>query len=64
MRPFPARLDDDVYEELKKRSAGERKSMNVILNEALERDFRGRSNARAALLAALAALDAFERSET
>jgi hypothetical protein len=64
MRAFPARLDDDVYDELKKRAESERKSMNAVLNESLDRHFRGRSDARAALLRALAALDDGERSET
>jgi hypothetical protein len=62
MRAFPARLVDDVYDELKRRSETERKSMNAVLNESLERHFRGQSDAKAALLRALAALD--ERSET
>ncbi len=64
MRAFPARLDDDVYDELKKRAETERKSMNAVLNESLDRHFRGRSDAKAALLRALAALDEGERSET
>jgi hypothetical protein len=63
MRAFPARLDDDVYDELKKRAENERKSMNAVLNESLDRHFRGHSDARAALLRALAALDETERSE-
>jgi hypothetical protein len=63
MRAFPARLDDDVYDELKKRAQHERKSMNAVLNESLERHFRGHSDARAALLRALEALDESERSE-
>jgi hypothetical protein len=63
MRAFPARLDDDVYEELKKRAETERKSMNAVLNESLERHFRGQSDAKAALLRALAALEESERSE-
>jgi hypothetical protein len=63
MRAFPARLDDDVYDELKKRAETERKSMNAVLNESLDRHFRGHSDARAALLRALAALDESERSE-
>ena len=62
MRAFPARLDDDVYDELKRRSETERKSMNAVLNESLERHFRGQSDAKAALLRALAALDESERS--
>ena len=64
MRAFPARLDDDVYDELKKRAESERKSMNAVLNESLDRHFRGRSDAKAALLRALAALDEGERSGT
>jgi hypothetical protein len=64
MRAFPARLDDLVYEELRRRSETERKSMNAVLNESLERHFRGHSDAKAALLRALAALDESERSET
>lgn len=63
MRAFPARLDDDVYDELKRRAEGERKSMNAVLNESLERHFRGQSDAKAALLRALAALEESERSE-
>jgi hypothetical protein len=64
MRAFPARLDDGVYDELKRRSERERKSMNAVLNESLERHFRGHSDAKAALLRALAALDETERSAT
>jgi len=64
MRAFPARLDDHVYAELKRRSESERKSMNAVLNESLERHFRGRSDAKEALLRALTALDASERSKT
>jgi hypothetical protein len=63
MRPFPARLDDGVYDELKRRSENERKSMNAVLNESLERQFRGLSDAKAALLRALAALEERERPE-
>ena len=64
MRAFPARLDDFVYDELKRRSETERKSMNAVLNDSLERHFRGHSDAKAALLRALAALGESERSET
>ncbi len=64
MRAFPARLVDDLYAELKRRSETERKSMNAVLNESLERHFRGQSDAKAALLRALAALDESERSKT
>ncbi|MEA2687854.1 MAG: hypothetical protein QOJ39_1409 [Candidatus Eremiobacteraeota bacterium] len=64
MRAFPARLVDDLYDELKRRSETERKSMNAVLNESLERHFRGQSDAKAALLRALAALDESERSGT
>lgn len=63
MRAFPARLADDLYAELKRRSETERKSMNAVLNESLERHFRGQSDAKAALLRALAALDESERSK-
>jgi hypothetical protein len=63
MRAFPARLDDFVYDELRRRSETERKSMNAVLNESLDRHFRGHSDAKAALLRALAALDENERSE-
>lgn len=63
MRAFPARLDDDVYDALKKRAEAERKSMNAVLNESLDRHLRGISDAKAALLRALAALDESERSE-
>ena len=62
MRAFAARLDDHVYDELRRRSETERKSMNAVLNESLERHFRGQSDAKAALLRALAALDESERS--
>jgi hypothetical protein len=62
MRAFAARLDDPVYEELRRRAEAERKSMNAVLNESLERHFRGHSDAKAALLRALAALDESERS--
>jgi hypothetical protein len=61
MRPFPARLDDGVYDELKRRSENERKSMNAVLNESLDRQFRGHTDAKAALLRALAALEETER---
>jgi hypothetical protein len=61
MRAFPARLDDDVYDELKRRSETERKSMNAVLNESLERHFRGQSDAKAALLRALESLEESER---
>ena len=64
MRAFPARLADGLYDELKRRSETERKSMNAVLNESLERHFRGQSDAKAALLRALAALDESERSGT
>ena len=63
MRAFAARLDDHVYDELRRRAETERKSMNAVLNESLERQFRGLSDARASLLRALAALDESERSE-
>jgi hypothetical protein len=61
MRAFPARLVDDVYDELKRRAESERKSMNAVLNDALERHFRGQSDAKAALLRALAFLEESER---
>lgn len=61
MRAFPARLVDDVYQQLKRRSETERKSMNAVLNESLERHFRGQSDAKAALLRALEALEESER---
>jgi hypothetical protein len=64
MRAFPARLADGVYAELKRRSETERKSMNAVLNDSLERHFHGQSDAKAALLRALAALDESERSKT
>ncbi|HEX3468359.1 MAG TPA: hypothetical protein VHT05_09805 [Candidatus Elarobacter sp.] len=52
-----------VYDELRRRAETERKSMNAVLNESLERHFRGQSDAKAALLRALAALDESERSK-
>jgi hypothetical protein len=61
MRAFPARLADDVYDQLKQRAETERKSMNAVLNESLERHFRGQSDAKAALLRALEALEESER---
>ena len=61
MRAFPARLDDEVYAELKRRSQARRKSMNAVLNESLDRHFHGRSDAKAALLRALESLDESER---
>lgn len=61
MRAFPARLADDVYDELKRRAESERKSMNAVLNESLDRHFRGQSDAKAALLRALASLEESER---
>jgi hypothetical protein len=54
-------LAEGVYDELKRRSHSERKSMNAVLNEALERHFHGQSDAKAALLRALAALEQSER---
>ena len=63
MRAFPARLDDFVYDELRRRSETERKSMNAVLNESLYRHFRGVSDAKAALLRALAALEENERRD-
>lgn len=60
MRAFPARLLDDVYDELKRRADSERKSMNAVLNESLERHFGGHTDAKSALLRALAALEARE----
>ncbi len=63
MRAFPARLLDDVYDELKRRADSERKSMNAVLNDTLERHFRGHSDAKSALLRALAALDAREEQQ-
>jgi hypothetical protein len=61
MRAFPARLHDGLYDELRRRADTERKSMNAVLNESLERHFRGQSDAKAALLRALAVLEAGER---
>ncbi|HEY4439197.1 MAG TPA: hypothetical protein VGN14_02020 [Candidatus Elarobacter sp.] len=61
MRPFPARLVDSLYEQLKRRAETERKSMNAVLNESLDRHFRGQSDAKAALLRALAALEESEQ---
>ncbi|HTW83174.1 MAG TPA: hypothetical protein VMD91_03775 [Candidatus Sulfotelmatobacter sp.] len=52
-----------MYDELKRRSENERKSMNAVLNESLDRHFRGQSDAKAALLRALAALEEAERPE-
>jgi hypothetical protein len=63
MRAFPARLGDDVYDQLKRRAETEHKSMNAVLNESLERHFRGHSDAKAALLRALDALEESERRE-
>ena len=63
MRPFPARLVDDLYEQLKRRAEAERKSMNAVLNESLDRHFRGHTDAKAALLRALAVLEESERHE-
>ncbi|HZO93078.1 MAG TPA: hypothetical protein VFB22_04865 [Candidatus Baltobacteraceae bacterium] len=54
-------MDDRLYDELRRRADGERKSMNAVLNDSLERHFRGQSDAKAALLRALAALEAAER---
>ncbi|MGD0052887.1 MAG: hypothetical protein ABSD03_13885 [Vulcanimicrobiaceae bacterium] len=50
-----------MYDELKRRSEDERKSMNSVLNESLDRHFRGHTDAKAALLRALAALEEGER---
>ena len=50
-----------MYDELKRRSETERKSMNAVLNESLERHFRGQSDAKAALLRALESLEQSER---
>ena len=62
MRAFPARLDDDVYDELKQRAQAHNKSMNAVLNESLDRHFRGVTDAKAVLLQALDALERTERS--
>jgi hypothetical protein len=61
LRAFPARLEPDLYAELKRRSDIERKSMNALINEALDSHFRGAYDARATLLRALAVLEARER---
>jgi hypothetical protein len=61
VRAFPARLADEVYTELKRRADTERKSMNAVLNQTLERHFHGQTDAKAALLRALAALEESER---
>lgn len=57
LRAFPARLEGRLYDELKRRSSIERRSMNTVLNDALDRQFSGLSEARAALLRVLAILD-------
>ncbi len=57
IRAFPARLDATLYDELKRRSETERKSMNTLLNEALETHLNGEVDIRAALLRVLAALE-------
>lgn len=61
LRAFPARLEPTLYQELKRRAEIERKSMNTLLNEALEGHFHSAYDARAALLRALALLDAPDR---
>jgi hypothetical protein len=61
LRAFPARLEPDLYAELKRRAEIERKSMNALINEALDSHFRGAYDARATLLRALAVLESQER---
>ncbi len=57
LRPFPARLVPELYEELKTRAESERKSMNTLLNEALEGHLHVDDDPRAALLRVLAILE-------
>jgi hypothetical protein len=57
IRAFPARLEPALYGELKRRADAERKSMNTLLNEALESHLHGEIDVRAALLRVLAALE-------
>ncbi|MFN2460565.1 MAG: hypothetical protein ABR591_07755 [Candidatus Velthaea sp.] len=57
LRAFPARLEPRLYDELKRRAGIERKSMNALLNEALDGHLRGSDDARGALLRALAVLE-------
>ncbi|MGB8266004.1 MAG: hypothetical protein WCE44_06765 [Candidatus Velthaea sp.] len=57
LRPFPARLVPELYDELKTRAESERKSMNTLLNEALADHLRVDEDPRAALLRVLAILE-------
>jgi hypothetical protein len=57
LRPFPARLVPELYAELKARAESERKSMNTLINEALEGHLRLDEDPRAALLRVLAILE-------
>jgi hypothetical protein len=58
LRAFAARLEPKLYEELKVRADRERKSMNALLNEALDRHFyelRGAKDLLVRILRAIAA---------
>jgi hypothetical protein len=57
LRPFPARLDPKLYDELKVRAESERKSMNSLLNEALDSHLHAEDDPRTALLRVLAILE-------
>ncbi len=57
LRAFPARLVPELYDELKSRAESERKSMNTILNEALEGHLHVDDDPRVALLRVLAILE-------
>ncbi len=58
LRAFAARLEPKLYEELKVRADRERKSMNTLLNEALDGHFyelRGAKDLLVRILRAIAA---------
>jgi len=60
LRAFAARLEPKLYEELKRRADRERKSMNSLLNEALNGQFYELHGAKELLVRVLRAIAADE----